>query len=106
VGLDDEVDRFQMYLIREIKAAVQDPPFLEEIGLSSLRGCLGYRLVSKNVERVGDHAALVAQNVLEMENPIEDEPLEMLEEINSLAGSILRQAVDSLFEGDYESAEE
>lgn len=106
VGIDDEVDRFQMYLIREVKAAVQNPPFLEEIGLKSLRECLGYRLVSKNVERVGDHAALVAQNVLEMENPIKDEPLKMLEEINSLAGSILRKSVDSLFEGDYESAEE
>lgn len=104
--IDDEVDRFQMYLIREIRAAFQDPSLLEDIGLDSLRECLGYRLVSKNVERVGDHAAMVSQNFLEMDDSIEEESLEMLKEINSLASSILQKAVNSLFEGDYESAEE
>lgn len=106
VDIDDEVDRFQMYLIREIKAAVQSPPLLEEIGLDSLRECLGYRLVSKNVERVGDHAASVARNSMEMENPIDEKSLEMLVEINELASKILKKSVKSLFEEDYGSAEE
>lgn len=106
VGIDDEVDRFQMYLIREIKAAMQNPPLVEEIGLRTLRECLGYRLVSKNVERAGDHAVLVAKNVLEMEYSIDDELLEMLRKINSLASSIFKKAGDSLFEEDYGAAEE
>lgn len=105
IGIDDEVDRFQMYLIREVKAALQNPPLVEEIGLTSLRECLGYRLVSKNVERAGDHAVSIAENVKEMESPIDDKSLEMLKEICSLSSSIFERAVDSLFEEDYEAAE-
>ncbi len=104
--IDDEVDRFQMYLIREIKAAIQNPSLIEEIGLKTLRECFGYRLVSNSLERVGDHAALMAKNILEMESSIGEESLEMLTKINSLAESILKRAVESLFEEDYDRAEE
>lgn len=106
IEIDDEVDRFQMYLIREVKAAIQNPALLEEIGLKNMRECLGYRLVSKNVERVGDHAALVAKNVLEMEKTISDESLGMIKEINSFANSIFEKAAESFFEEDYEASEE
>lgn len=106
IEIDDEVDRFQMYLIREIKAAIQNPSLIEEIGLKTLRECFGYRLVSNSVERVGDHAALMAKNVLDIESPISEDPMEMLVEINSLAESILKKSIDSLLEEDYDSAEE
>lgn len=106
IQIDDEVDRFQMYLIRQIKAAMMDPTLVEEIGLKTLRECLGYRLVSKNVERVGDHAISIAENVLEMESEVSEKPLKMLKEVNSLASSIFRRAIDSLFEEDYSEAEE
>ncbi len=106
IQLDDEVDRFEMYLIREIKAAMQDPSLVEEIGLNTLRECLGYRLVSKNVERVGDHAISIAENVLEMESKVTGKSLRMLKEVNSLASSIFEKSIDSLFEEDYIEAEE
>ncbi len=106
IGIDDEVDRFQMYLIREVKAALQNPPLVEEIGLKTLRECFGYRLVSKNVERAGDHAVSISENVKEMESPIDDKSLKMLKEIYSLSSSIFERGVDSLFKEDYEAAEE
>ncbi|KXA90536.1 hypothetical protein AKJ37_00180 [candidate division MSBL1 archaeon SCGC-AAA259I09] len=106
IEIDDEVDRFQMYLIREVKAALQSPPLVEEIGLNTLRECLGYRLVSNSVERVGDHALSIAQNVLEMRDPVDKKGLGMLKEINSLSSSIFEKAVDSLFEENYQAAEE
>ncbi len=106
IELDDEVDRFQMYLIREVKAALQNPPLVEEIGLKTLRECFGYRLVSKNVERAGDHAVSISENVKEMESPIDDKSLKMLKEIYSLSSSIFERGVDSLFKEDYEAAEE
>ncbi|KXA92147.1 hypothetical protein AKJ65_07980 [candidate division MSBL1 archaeon SCGC-AAA259E19] len=105
VEIDDEVDRFQMYLIREIKAAIQNPSLLDEIGLKTSRECLGYRLVSTSVERVGDHAATMAKNFLEMENPIDEDSLQKLKEINSLSNSILKKSVESLFDENYEEAE-
>lgn len=106
VEIDDEVDRFQMYLVRSIKAAMQTPVLVEEIGLGTLRECLAYRLVSKNVERSGDHAVLIAKNVLEMKHKINHNLLEMLKGVNSKASSIFEKAIDSLFKGDYKAAEE
>lgn len=105
-GIDDEVDRFQMYLIREIKAAIQNPSLIEEIGLKTARECLGYRLVAKNVERAGDHAASVARNVLEIEQPVDEEAIEMLREANSFSGNVFERAVNSLFDEEYEAAED
>ncbi len=105
IELDNEVDRFQMYLIREIKAAMQDPSMLEDIGLESLRECLGYRLVSKHIERVGDHAASIAQNVLEMEEPVSEKTLDKLKEINTMACEVLEKSVESLFDNNYDAAE-
>lgn len=104
--IDDEVDRFQMYLIREIKAAIQNPSMIEEIGLKTARECLGYRLISKNVERAGDHARLIAKNILEMEHPVDEKSLEMLKEANVLSSKIMEKAIDALFDDDYDAAEE
>lgn len=106
IEIDDEVDRFQMYLIREVKAAMQNPPLVKEVGLKTLRECLGYRLVSKNVERAGDHAGSIAENVIEMENPIDERSLEMLKEIYSNSREIFKKSIDALFKDNFESAEE
>lgn len=106
IEIDDEVDRFQMYLIREVKAAMQSPPLVKEIGLKTLRECLGYRLVSKNVERAGDHSALIAKNVIEMGNPVDEKSLEMLKEVDSHSREIFKKAVDALLKEDYKAAEE
>ncbi len=105
IELDDEVDRFQMYLIREIKAAFQDPTLVEEIGLRTLRECLGYRLVSKHVERVGDHAASIAKNVLEIGGPVKQGLIDEITDMSSRAESFFDKSVDSLFKDDYEAAE-
>jgi len=106
IEIDDEVDRFQMYLIREVKAALENPPLVQEIGLNSLRECLGYRIVSNSVERVGDHAISIAENVSEMNEPIDEEALNMLKEISSVSESVFEKALDSLFKEDYQAAEE
>lgn len=57
---DDEVDRFYHFLLRQLNIAVRDRSVIQEIGLTSARDCLGYRLVAKSTERVADHAVAVA----------------------------------------------
>ncbi len=106
IELDDEVDRFQMYLIREVKAALQNPPLVKEIGLNTLRECLEYRLASNGVERVGDHARSIAENVLEMENQIDEKAIDMLKETSSVSESVFEKAVNSFLQQDYDGAEE
>lgn len=72
--IDDEIDRFSLYIIRQLKWAVQHPPLVEKIGLRSPVECLGYRIITKSVERSADHAARVAQNALLIQRQV-DAPL-------------------------------
>lgn len=106
IQIDDEVDRFQMYLIREINAAVRKPSLLEKIGLETLNDCLDYRLVSKNIERVGDHSGKVAEYIVDMDEPLSKETVEKILDFSNKAISLFDGSVDSFFERDYESAEE
>jgi len=102
---DNEVDRFNLYIVRQLKTAIQNPRIIKEIGLKNARDCLGYRLVTKAVERTADHAASIADNVLLMKNKLDPETIEKLEKMSSLAVSMFETAIESLFRQDYSLAE-
>jgi phosphate uptake regulator len=105
IGTDTEVDRFNLYIIRQLKLAVSNPRIIKEIGLSSARDCLGYRLITKSVERTADHAVSIAENVLLMKKRIDDEVLRKIENMSTLAISAFEDAIDSLFKHDFNLAE-
>ncbi len=105
INTDDEVDRFGFYIIRQLKIAIQNEHMLKEMGFRNSRNCLGYRLVVKNIERVGDHAAFIAKDILEYKKPVKKEILEKLQEMNDFCLSILDDACLSLFKEDYIQAE-
>jgi phosphate uptake regulator len=105
IATDDEVDRFNLYVIRQLKMAIQNPRLIREIGLNNARDCLGYRLITKSVERTADHAANIAGNVLLLKEPVGKESLKNVEEMSTLAVSMFETAVDSLFRLDFNLAE-
>jgi phosphate uptake regulator len=105
VATDDEVDRFNLYVIRQLKTAIQTPRIIREIGLKNARDCLGYRLVTKSVERAADHAASIAKNVLLLKKPLDEEILKNLEEMSRLAISMFETSIESLFRLDFNLAE-
>lgn len=106
IELDDEVDRFGFYIIRQLKAAVQDYRVLRDIGLSNPKDCLGYRVVVKFVERIADHATRIAKNVLSIDEKLDEFTLNKISEISNFAKSIFEKSVRSLFKKDYFLAEE
>jgi len=106
ISMDDEVDRFSFYIIRLLKIAVSDIAVLRESGLKSPRECLGYRLITKSVERMADHAVNIATNSLALTLSNLNE--EVLEELGAMSGSALRvfeDSVEALFGGDYGMAD-
>jgi phosphate uptake regulator len=105
VATDDEVDRFNLYVVRQLKMAIQNPRIIKEIGLKNARDCLGYRLVTKSVERAADHAASIAENVLFLKKPMDEEIIRILEEMSNLAISMFETAIESLFRLDFNLAE-
>lgn len=106
IELDDEVDRFGFYVIRLLKAAVQSNRILRDIGLSNPRGCLGYRVVVKFVERIADYSVKIAENVLSINKKLDEAILQKILEMSTLVKSIFERSTESLFERDYLLAEE
>lgn len=105
INTDDEVDRFGFYIIRQLKIAIQNEHMLKEMGFRNARNCLGYRLVVKNIERAGDHAAFIAKDLLEFKKSIKKEILQKLQDMNDFSLSVLDDACLALFKEDYSQAE-
>jgi phosphate uptake regulator len=106
VAMDDEVDRFNLYIIRLLKVAVVDGHILKESGLKSPRECLGYRLITKSVERMADHAVNIAHNRLELTlSVVEDTLLSKLTKLSDLALQIFENAMEAVFDESYEEAD-
>jgi phosphate uptake regulator len=106
IKTDDEVDRFGFYIIRQLKIAIQNEHMLKEMGFANSRDCLGYRLVVKNIERTGDHAVLIANDLIEFKKPIKSEILKKIQEMNEFSVGVLDDACLALFKGDYDQAEQ
>ncbi|MGP3667742.1 MAG: PhoU domain-containing protein [Candidatus Bathyarchaeota archaeon] len=105
INLDDEVDRFSLYITRLLKAAVQDEKILKDIGLSSPRDCLGYRVIIKFVERIADHAAKVAENVISLKEEVCETVFQKILEMSSFAKNVFDESIKAFFKKDYMLAE-
>jgi phosphate uptake regulator len=105
VNMDDEVDRFSFYVIRLLNVAAMDAHVLKESGIGTPRQCLGYRLITKSVERMADHATNIAQNRLALHLvPINEEILAELNKISASAIKVFEASMDALFDGEYAEA--
>ncbi len=105
IRMDDEVDRFSLYVVRLLKAAVQDEKIIHEIGLSTGQDCLGFRLVTKAIERIADHAVEIAKNILLLKKPLEANLSKSIETMSTSATSVFNDSIDALFKRDYYLAE-
>ena len=105
IETDNEVDRFNLYIIRLLKLALSNPRVLKEIGLNNAKSCLGHRLITKAVERTADHATKIAENVRVLKEKVSDELIERIEKMSALAISMFEDSIKSLFKGDFNLAE-
>jgi phosphate uptake regulator len=105
VKSDDEVDRFSFYIVRQLKIAIKNEYLLKEIGLEEPRNCLGYRLIAKSVERVADHAVIIAKDVIEMHQPLNKDIMEKISNMSFFALEVLDDSCLSMFKRDYEAAD-
>jgi phosphate uptake regulator len=102
---DYEVNRFHLYIIRQLKLAIQNPRIITEIGLKKPQDCLSYRLITKMVERTADHATNIAKMVLLLKKRLDEEFLQTIQEMNKVAISSFETAIESLFRRDFELAD-
>ncbi len=93
---DEEVDRFYLFLIRQLTMAVLNRSLIQEIGLADPRDCLVYRVVSKSLERIADHATTIAKMASQIESPLPQRLVEDLSKVSDLTSSVLEDALKSL----------
>jgi phosphate uptake regulator len=105
IDRDDEVDRFNLYIVRQLKAAVEDSSVLKGIGLSSGRECLAYRLIAKFVERTADHAVEISKNINALKHTLDRELFRKFESAGLSTISVFDESVESLFKKDFRFAE-
>lgn len=102
---DDEVDRFYHFLLRQLNIAVRDRSVIQEIGLTSTRDCLGYRLAVKSAERVADHAAGIAAQAENL-STLSDGAVKKIQEMTALSRKVFDSSIAALIRLDGKLAEE
>jgi phosphate uptake regulator len=105
IETDREVNRFGLYIVRLLKLAVSNQRIVKEIGLSNQKDCLGYRLIAKAVERSADHATKIAEDTLQLKEPVEEHLLEKISELSELSNSMFESSMEALFKHDFKLAE-
>jgi len=102
---DDEVDRFYHFILRQLNIAVRDRSVIQEIGLSSPRDCLGYRLAAKSAERVADHAASIATQA-ETLQAFPEGAVKKVQDMTAAAKKVFETSINALLRLDAKLAEE
>jgi len=103
---DDEVDRFYHFSVRQLKMAVVDRTMIESMGLKSAVECLGYRIITKSIERMGDHATRIAKSVLNLKEMPNANSLDQTSRISDLATEVYDGSLNALNKLDAKIAHE
>jgi phosphate uptake regulator len=101
---DDDVDRLHSLVSRVFRSVLRDPGTATEVGLPR-ESCFDYHSSGRQLERVADHAAKIADHALEL-GEIPDTAAEGVLELRSEASGTIEMAIDALLEDDPEQATE
>ena len=102
---DDEVDRFSLYVFRNLVMAMQNGRVLREMDLKKPSDCLSYRVAVKSIERIADHACSIADKAITLEDKIPKDSLQKIDKMSHLALTVLNDSVEALLRRDYQLAD-
>ncbi len=101
VHLDDEVDRFSLYILRNLTLAVEHERILRDIGLKKPSDCISYRIVVKSVERIADHAVSIASRVKFLKSMVESSLLQKITKLSEESLKVFEDSFLALNKRDY-----
>lgn len=104
ISRDNDVDRLHWLIGRQTNLILTDINLARRMNIQ-IEGVVNYFLVSRIIERIGDHASRIAHNSIKMKdcNPSE-EVIAMIEEVSSDSLVIFRNSIKSFFDHDLEEA--
>ncbi|WP_330632265.1 phosphate uptake regulator PhoU [Halocatena halophila] len=99
---DDDVDRLWSMVSRVFRSVLRDPGSATDVGLPR-ETCFDYHSSARQLERVGDHAAKIANLSLELDE-IPPEAADGIVELRTEAATAVEKAMEALLEDDTETA--
>ena len=106
IKTDDDVDRFSLYSVRQLRFALENERSLLALGVSNKIYCLGYRMISKSLERIADHAMMMGQQLIVLNKPLPKNVVLKLEEFSKFSISNLDNAMKALFKKNFKLADQ
>lgn len=106
IKLDDEIDRFTFYTLRNLTMAVDDSGLLHAMSIDGPVDCLHYRTIIARIERIADHAALIAKRVKYLAERVDPDMIHNIKSLSEMVMSIFTKSIDAMIRCDYAAAEE
>ena len=103
--LDDEVDRFSLYILRNLTLAVEHEKILRDMGLKKPSDCISYRIVVKSIERIADHAVSIASRVKFLKSTVEPALLQKITHLSEESLKVFEDSILALNKRDYALAD-
>lgn len=104
IARDDEVDRLHWLISRQYNALSKNTMLAEPLGLSSGK-IANYSLISRIVERIGDHAVAISKNNLRLAGEgLEKTIMDMMVSAGTTSITIFTTSMEAFFDEDIEAA--
>ena len=104
-NMDDEVDRFGLYMRRNLALAVENENVLQDMGLRKPSDCLGYRAIISRIERIADHAALIAKRTKFVEKSIDEKVMKKITKLSENSLDVFEESITAVQTHDFEKGE-
>jgi len=69
---DNEINRFHILIVRQLKEALDLPEIGEKVGISKIKNILEYRVIIKSIERICDHIKNIAKNLILLNDNLQE----------------------------------
>jgi hypothetical protein len=102
----EEVDRFSLYISKNLVLASHNRHQLNQIGLKTESDCQSYRIDIKRIEQIGNHTSCLAEKCLELKERLAVELVSTISKISELCLlSVFRDSLGSLLQRNHELAD-
>ena len=105
VNMDDEVDRFGLYMRRNLVLAVGNGNILQDMGLKKPSDCLEYRTIISKIERIGDHAGLIAKRIKFIEEKIDPKIISKIKKLSEKSLEVFEESITAVQNHDFQKGE-
>ena len=104
--LDDEIDRFTFYMLRNLTMSASNSNMLYRMSLGSTANCMYYRAAISCIERIADHAALIAKRVKYLIGPIDEDTMSAIANLSEQFIAVFEKVTDALIDSNYSMGED